>query len=355
MTANSLYRTVGGTAFPLSDTDETTAASLEPGRDILLALLAAALNDELAARWTDAAASSSLAGTTPVADTLADEPDPHILQTTEQSFPLLAVYWTGEGSWEELDLSQGQLTRTFAVDYILGPLTAGDRRKMLDFLAAALKVMLLVIDRGGHRAYATTPGHATQPKLVLGPGAGTANWSKCTVAPNSIRRGPAKFSDQETLYWAVSLDVLATEIESPTDGDPRSNDYEGVNASLGTGTVIADDPDESNALIDDLLEQNSYVWQEFEMLINVSASTPIDGRSLQVAVTGNTAAVTITLPLSPTHGQLVNVIDADGQALTYNITIDGNGKLINGAATFVMNANYESVTTVYNGVKWTLV
>jgi len=355
MTANSIYRGVGGTAFPLADTNETTAGSLEPGRDILLALLAAALNDELAARWTDASVGSSLSGTTPVADTLPDEPDSHILQTTEQSFPLLAVYWTGEGSWDEIDSGQNQLTRTFAVDYILGPLTSGDRRKMLDFLAAALKVMLLTIDRGGHMAYAVTPGHATQPKLVLGPGMGTANWSNCKIAPNSIRRGPAKFSDQETLYWAVSLDVLAAEIESFTDGDTRDNDYEGVNAELGTGTVIGDDPDGANPLIDELVTQNTFVLQEFELLINVAASTTIDGRSLQVFVTGNTTAVTVTLPASPTTGQVVRVIDGDAQATTRNITVAGNGKLINGAASQVISTNSGYLTMTYNGVKWVLV
>lgn len=250
MTANSLYRSVGALTLPLSDTDETTAASLDPGRDILLDLLAAALNDELAARWPDASAGTALAGTNPVQSTCPDELDPQYLQTTEHPFPALAVYRNGQGSWEELDEGQAQLVWGFSVDYVLGPLTTGERRKMADFLFAAAAVMLLTIDRGGHRAYATTPGYPQFPKLVLGPGTGTANFSSCRVEPNSLQRGAAAFSNDETKYWALSFNVRTTELEADNENDPRNITYGGSLLTLGTGT--------DEGIIEDLVEAATY-------------------------------------------------------------------------------------------------
>ena len=355
MTANSLYRTVGGLALPLEDTGESTGASLDPGRDILLDLLAAALNDELAARWSSATPGTPLEGTNPVQTTEADELDSQLLQTKEIKFPVLAVYRNGQGSWDDFSLDTERLNWGFSVDYVLGPLTAGERRRMGDFLYAALLIMGETIKRGGHRAYATQPGRTWQPKLVLGPGSDTANFSSVRIAPNSIQRGAASFSGSDVKYWALSFNVEATEIDSHTEGDPRSNDYAGVNATLGTGTIVTDDPDEASATIDDLVEARTYVLDEYDMLLNIAADHSADTRSILFVVTGNTAAVTITLPSSPAFSQLVTVVDGDGQAATYNITVDGNGKTISGSATQVISTNYARLSMTYNGTKWLLV
>ena len=358
MTANSLYRTVGAISLPLATTGESTAQSLVPGHDILLGLLEAALNDELQARWTAVVSGTEQLGlTSPVQSTTPEEPDAALLQTTEHSFPLLAVYRDSERKpvWGDFGLEEESLRSGFAVDYILGPLTVGERRKMLGMLDAALVVIGQTLKRGGHRAYATHTGRTWQPKLVLGPGPDTANFSSVKIAEDSIQRGSASLGGGEPKYWALSLFVETTEIDGFNAEDPTLYDYEGTSITLGTGTIVGDDPDEALAIIDDLVQQNTYVSEEYEMLINIADDTTIDGRSLLIVVTGNTAAVQVTLPADPTFGQLVTVVDGDGQANTYNITISGNGKTISGSATQVISTNYARVSCVYNGVKWSLV
>lgn len=65
---------------------------------------------------------------------------------------------------------------------------------------------------------------------------------------------------------------------------------------------------------------------------------------------------TIYLPASPVVGQKITVIDNDGDASTWNITIDGNGKNINNGTQVVINTDYGSVTLVYidgpNNADW---
>lgn len=257
MTANSLYRTVGAVSLPLSDTDETTSASLDPGRSILLGLLAAALNDELAARWTDAVVGTQLAGTNPVQSTSEHELDAQLLQTTEHALPLLAVYRHGTGTWENHTLDESRLHWGFAVDYVLGPLTVGDRRKLDGFLVAALKVMGETLRRGGHLAYAAQTGHPSQPKLVLGPGTDTANFTEITIEPGSIQQGAVGFSSEQAKYWALWFQVRTIELGIYTANDPADNNYDGVTFSMGTGTIVSDDPDELTGIIDPMLEDRT--------------------------------------------------------------------------------------------------
>lgn len=64
------------------------------------------------------------------------------------------------------------------------------------------------------------------------------------------------------------------------------------------------------------------------------------------------AATTVTLPASPTTERLVMVKDGKGDALANNITIDGNGKTIDGAATLVIYTNYQRAGMIYNGTEW---
>jgi len=91
------------------------------------------------------------------------------------------------------------------------------------------------------------------------------------------------------------------------------------------------------------------------VLINVDADALIDQRNTCVVVTGNSLPVEVTFPAAPAFAQLLTVVDGDGHCVTYNVTVNGNGKLLNGAVTVVMNVNFMALTWIYNGTKWVLV
>jgi len=70
----------------------------------------------------------------------------------------------------------------------------------------------------------------------------------------------------------------------------------------------------------------------------------------------NTSAgiLQINLPNAPTTGRNVTIKDSSGTADTNNITITtvGGVVLIDGATTFVMNTEYESVNLIFNGTSY---
>ncbi len=62
------------------------------------------------------------------------------------------------------------------------------------------------------------------------------------------------------------------------------------------------------------------------------------------------AGQVITLPITPTVGSNVEIVDASGNAGTVNFTVARNGSLINGAAeNLIFNVNGAGVYLVYSG------
>lgn len=80
--------------------------------------------------------------------------------------------------------------------------------------------------------------------------------------------------------------------------------------------------------------------------------TPADKvDSLQVnATSGN---LIVYLPISPTGNRRRRVIKTDASANT--VTLNGNGSLINGAATQVLAAQYSYITVEPTGTGWLIV
>ena len=73
----------------------------------------------------------------------------------------------------------------------------------------------------------------------------------------------------------------------------------------------------------------------------------------------STGAVAITLGVGALHlhGR-VTVKDKKGDAATYNVNIiadASSGQTIDGAATKVLNGNYQSVSLVFNGTEWSII
>lgn len=94
-------------------------------------------------------------------------------------------------------------------------------------------------------------------------------------------------------------------------------------------------------------------------LIEAYTATATDyqviGTDAIIGVTSTADPRTITMPLAPTVGQRWTIKDESGGAAANNITVAGNGWLIDGAATFVINTDLGSVDVYFSGLAYFIV
>jgi hypothetical protein len=233
----SLYQKLGGLDLPVmaGDVGVSGLAALDPGRDLLLALFASAINSELGDAWTVALGNVGGAranlGASPVTDTLPDEPTEAVLQQRKCRFPLLALHRSGTGNYDQVTLELGRLTQPWTLHYILGPLDVIDARQLKDVCVAVAKIVALVIRKRGHKSYqngalqffgANSPDDAspfTSLRIVSHEGPGQAAFGGDTSS---------------TIYWAIEIRLESTEVTSDAEG-ADSCDLEGMSLTVGLG------------------------------------------------------------------------------------------------------------------------
>lgn len=78
---------------------------------------------------------------------------------------------------------------------------------------------------------------------------------------------------------------------------------------------------------------------------------------LHVTYTGTGAVTSLTLPTAQcTSGRLIHIKDAGGNASVNNITVDTEGaETIDGAATAVINGDYDAITLYSSGSNWYII
>lgn len=108
------------------------------------------------------------------------------------------------------------------------------------------------------------------------------------------------------------------------------------------------------------LQAHSTVWTgQFWLTptIKTSAGTYVVSTTETLIVINKTvgAATTVTYPASPSTGRMLIVKDGKGDGAANNITLDGNGKTIDGAATVAITTNYGVARHIYNGTQWNVV
>ena len=62
--------------------------------------------------------------------------------------------------------------------------------------------------------------------------------------------------------------------------------------------------------------------------------------------------ITVLLPAVPGTNRIIILKDESGTATATPITINGNGKNINGSATYTIDTSFESANLYYNGTAW---
>ncbi len=60
----------------------------------------------------------------------------------------------------------------------------------------------------------------------------------------------------------------------------------------------------------------------------------------------------IVLPAAPQNGTQLIIKDRNGLASTQNITVNGNGKTIDLAATYLLAGNFDSIQMLYENGNW---
>jgi hypothetical protein len=101
-----------------------------------------------------------------------------------------------------------------------------------------------------------------------------------------------------------------------------------VSASTGASTITNTAP--------------NIIWQS----VQTTAFTAVAGNGYPVNTTSG--AITVTLPASPTAGQMICILDYAGTSATNNITINPNGlKIQGGTSNRVININREAITLAY--------
>jgi len=233
----SMFERFGGLDLPVrtADIGASGLAALDPQRDRLLELFAAAINSELTEAWTAALANvggpRDRLGASPVSDKLPDEPTEQALTQRVTKFPVLAIHRQGTGSYEEQTLEITRLKQPWGLHYILGPLDLIDARQLKDVCVAVAKIVAGVVRRRGHKAFEggalqffgdnspDEPSPFTSVKLVSHEGPGQAVFAG---------------NDSKLTFWAIEMRLETTEVAS-FDSDAEGSDFDSADITVGVG------------------------------------------------------------------------------------------------------------------------
>jgi len=123
----------------------------------------------------------------------------------------------------------------------------------------------------------------------------------------------------------------------------------GIDATkVGSGSI-------TNTLFDDLIGLTGNIQTQLNSKITPNIATKtgaytVTSSDYTLLANSSTAGFTITLPATPNSGEILNVKKVDSSANT--VTINGNGKTIDGLSTLTINTQNQSYTLQYDGTGW---
>lgn len=163
---DSVWQRFGGTKLPVLATDIDATAltfeALDPARDSLADLFAAAIRAELGtgsdSAWATVCASlpsgcSLRNSTNPIGSVIKLEPSARVMKELRAAPPALAVHRTGEVEYHDVSTEKTFRVQKWNVHWIAGPLTVGELHKLHDAVLAVSATVQRTIMRRGHPAY----------------------------------------------------------------------------------------------------------------------------------------------------------------------------------------------------------
>jgi len=224
---NSVYKRIGAIQLPLDGASVTpTGVIPDPALDALLALFKAAINDELAQAWGQAADGTPMAGKSPVQDTLPLEPSSKVFSERKPAFPLLSLHRSGPAEYAEHTLWIEKRTQQWELNYFLDALRVDHLHRVWAALTFVPTIVSSVIRHRGHKAYLAG---ASQ----FGPTTGVGALSSIRLMRHES--GTAKFASDEAspAYAACTMTIETVELEHHIDGS--FPDLAGARFDFGVG------------------------------------------------------------------------------------------------------------------------
>lgn len=227
----SLQDKFGGLRLPISTAapGNEGLAGQDPARRVLLNLFAEAINYELGPIWAKVVAEFGpnhvLSGSTPVNYRLELPPNPNVLEQVKVKWPLLTLHRDGTGEYSQHTLALDKLTQPWQLNYILGPTSIEDVRRVGDATVMAAKVVDAVIRNRGHQAY-------EDGAVQFGDGKGDLS-SVRLVSHEGPGQAALVGDEKNVLYYAITLNLETTELlrENPE----AYGLLEGASFSFGIG------------------------------------------------------------------------------------------------------------------------
>jgi hypothetical protein len=174
-------------------------------------------------------------------------------------------------------------------------------------------------------------------------------------------------------FFSVSCRAIAVVGSGQEAALNRSVGYPGTGFTVDNSTVtltscFSRDPASGNHVV----EQNGGVASRFDFTQSTSSviarysksyRTPFAftaGATYTIARTDDLiivnkatgSATSVSMPSAPLLGDTFTIKDGKGDANTNNITVAGNGHNIDGAASFVLNTAFSSLSVTYDGSLW---
>jgi hypothetical protein len=95
------------------------------------------------------------------------------------------------------------------------------------------------------------------------------------------------------------------------------------------------------------------VGRRVKTTVTTTNLTVVDG--YEIIIVGTLiAGITVTLPASPTAGDIYTIKDQGGTSATFNIIVSGNGNNIDGSSSYTLNSSYQSITVVFANSSWSI-